>query len=77
VIEVAMGDQHCGRPELVLGQQLIQLPGHPDPRIHHDALLAWGGRHHEAVRAERVGLDDGEEHANDPFSGTGGARALI
>jgi hypothetical protein len=59
---VAVGEQHRGRVQPVLGQRLVETVQHPDARIDDHALLAGAGGHDVAVGAEGLGRKAGDEH---------------
>ena len=61
VVDVAVGEQHRGRPEPVLGEHVAQGLLDPDARVDDDALLPRAGREDVAVGAEGgSGEGDGE-----------------
>ena len=61
VVDVAVGEQHRGRPEPVLGEHVAQGLLDPDARVDDDALLPRAGRQDVAVGAEGgSGEGDGE-----------------
>ena len=62
VVEVAVGEQHGHRVQLVLGDELVQLRDDADARVDDDALLAGTGGDHPAVRGGRVRREPGDEH---------------
>ena len=66
VVEVAVGEQHRDRAQLVLGEDLLEPVLRVDARVDHDALLAAIGRDHPAVGLERPGREADDEHEG-PF----------
>ena len=66
MVEVAVGEQHGGRVQPVLGEHLVEPVEHPDARVDHHALLARRGGHHVAVGAEGVRGKAGDEHVRSP-----------
>ena len=67
VVEVAVGEQHGGRVQAVLGEHRVELVEHPDAGVDHHALLPRRGGHHVAVGAEGVRGKAGHEHVRSPF----------
>ncbi len=67
VVEVAVGEQHGGRMQAVLGEQRVELVEHPDAGVDHHALLPRRGGDHVAVGAEGVRGKAGHEHGRCPF----------
>ena len=67
VVEVAVGEQHGGRVQAVLGEYGVEPVEHPDAGVDHHALLPRRGRHHVAVGAEGVRGKAGHEHVRSPF----------
>ena len=59
---MAVGEQHGGRVQPVLGEQRVEPVQHPDAGVDHDALLPGAGGDHVAVGAEGVRGKAGDEH---------------
>ncbi len=66
VVEVAVGEQHGGRPEPVLREDAAQGVLDPDARVDDEALLPRPGGQDVAVGAEGGGGEGDGEHVREP-----------
>jgi hypothetical protein len=66
VVDVAVGQQHRGRPQPVLGQHRLEPVEHSDAGVHDQALLPRSGGEQVAVGPERLRRKPGHQHDDPP-----------